>query len=426
MEANIPETKLKRIVVIGGGFGGLKLVRGLVNSNYQVVLLDKNNYHQFQPLFYQVATAGLEPSTISFPFRKIFQGTENIHIRVTEVIFINTQANYVTTGIGKIKYDSLVLAVGADTNFYGNKKMQEYSLPMKSVAEALDIRNRILENYEMALTVTDKDEQQSLMNMVIVGGGPTGVEVSGTLAQMKKHILPKDYPELDFTNMQITLIETSPKLLGTMSSAASQKAELYLKRLGVEILTNTSVKEYDGKNITLSNGSILNSRNLVWAAGVTGNKLDGIPKEAFVRNNRIKVDRYNKIEGLENIFAIGDIAFMSEEKYPNGHPQVAQTAIQQAKRLASNFKNRYENKKLVPFQYKDLGSLATIGKNLAVADLPFVKFQGFFAWLVWTFVHLMAIVGVKNRIFIFINWLWNYVTYDQSLRLIIRSKNKST
>ncbi len=425
MKANIPETKQKRVVIVGGGFGGLKLVRGLLRSNYQIVLIDRNNYHQFQPLFYQVATAGLEPSTISFPFRKIFQGGDNIHIRITELNSVNTQGNYITTGIGKIFYDFLVLATGADTNFFGNKKIKDHSFPMKSVAEALNIRNKVLENYEKALTTTDKDEQQALMNIVVVGGGPTGVEVSGTLAEMKKNILPKDYPELDFKNMQISLVEMSPKLLGTMSAVASKKAEFYLKRLNVNVLTNTSVKDYDGKIITLSNGNKLTARNLIWAAGVISNKLEGIADDVFVGNNRIKVDRFNKIEGLENVYAIGDIAFMKEDKYPKGQPQVAQTAIQQANRLAHNFKSMEENKPMQPFHYKDLGSLATVGKNLAVADLPFLKFQGFFAWLTWIFVHLMAIVGVKNRIFIFINWVWNYFTSDQSLRLIIHTKSKS-
>jgi len=424
MKANIPETNQKRVVIIGGGFGGLKLVRDLAKSNYQVILIDKNNYHQFQPLFYQVATSGLEPSAIAFPFRKIFQGKENINIRITEVTSVNVKENYILTGIGKINYDFLVLAMGADTNFFGNEKIRAHALPMKSVSEALDIRNRVLENYEKALGTIDKEEQQALMNIVVVGGGPTGVEVSGTLAEMKKHVLPKDYPELDFKYMQVSLVESSGKVLSVMSEAASAKAELYLKKLDVHIRTNTSVKDYDGKTVLLSDGTTLLSRTLIWAAGVTCNKLEGIPPELLIRNSRIKIDRYNKIEGIGNIFAIGDIAFMTEEKYPNGHPQVAQTAIQQAERLAKNLKNLSNNKALVNFHYKDLGSLATVGKNLAVADLPFVKFQGFFAWLVWMFVHLMSIVGIKNRIFIFINWAWSYVTYDQSLRLILRSKNK--
>ena len=424
MKANIPETTQKRIVIVGGGFGGLKLARSLSGSNYQVVLIDKNNYHQFQPLYYQVATAGLEPSAIAFPYRKIFQRIKNVHIRITEVLSVNTVENYINTGIGKVNYDYLVLAIGADTNFFGNQKIMAHALPMKSIAEALDIRNRVLENYEKALGTEDRVEQQALMNIVVVGGGPTGVEVSGTLAEMKKHVLPKDYPELDFKDMQVTLVEASPKVLNVMSAGASDKATLYLTKLGVSIKTNTSVKDYDGKSAVLSDGTILLSKTLIWAAGVTGNKLEGIPQEVLVRNNRIKVDRYNRVAGAENIFAIGDIAFMADEEYPNGHPQMAQPAIQQAERLAKNFRNIDGNKKQVGFHYKNLGSMATVGKNLAVVDLPFVKFQGFFAWLVWMFIHLMSIVGIKNRIFIFINWAWSYVTYDQSLRLIIRSKNK--
>jgi NADH dehydrogenase len=424
MKANIPETNHKRVVIIGGGFGGLKLAKELSKTNYQVVLIDKNNYHQFQPLFYQVATAGLEPCAISFPFRKVFQGNKNIHIRITEVSSVNTQENYLNTGIGRINYDYLVLAIGADTNFFGNQKIMAHALAMKSVSEALDIRNRVLENYEKALGTEDKEEQQALMNIVVVGGGPTGVEVSGTLAEMKKYILPKDYPELDFKFMQVSLVEASPKVLNVMSVEASAKANKYLQKLGVNIRTNTSVKDYDGKTVTLSDGTTLNSRTLIWAAGVAGNKMEGIPLEALIRNNRIKVDRQNRVEGMDNIFAIGDIAYMTEEAFPNGHPQVAQVAIQQAERLAKNFKNIENNKQLEPFTYKDLGSMATVGKNLAVVDLPYIKFQGFFAWLVWMFIHLMSIVGAKNRILIFINWAWNYVTYDQSLRLIIRSKNK--
>lgn len=425
MIANIPEIKRKRVVIVGGGFGGLKLAHLLLNSDYQIVLVDKNNYHQFQPLFYQIATAGLEPSTISFPFRKIFQKQSNIHIRITGVSSVNLNDNSVETGIGKINYDYLVLAMGADTNFFGHDRIKEHSLPMKSLTEALGMRNRLLENYENALSITNKDEQQAFMNIVVVGGGPTGVEVSGTLAEMKNHILPRDYPELNFKTMQVSLIESSPKVLSTMSAAASKKAEQYLKKLGVKVLTKTSVKDYDGNKVSLSNGETLHSKNLVWAAGVTGNKIEGITDEVYIGNGRMKVDSFNKVQGFRNIFAIGDVACMIEEKkYPKGHPQVAQVAIQQAKRLASNLQNLANGKELQPFRYKDLGSLATVGKNLAVADLPFIKFQGFFAWIVWMSVHLMSIVGVKNRLFIFINWAWNYFTYDQSLRLIIRAKKE--
>lgn len=425
MKANIPETNLKRVVIIGGGFGGLKLARNLSGSNFQVVLIDKNNYHQFQPLFYQVATAGLEPSAISFPFRKAFQDSKNIYIRLAEVMSVVSAENFINTGIGKINYDFLVLAMGADTNFFGNQKIMDHAMPMKSVSEALNIRNKILENYEKALGTEDKEQQRAMMNIVVVGGGPTGVEVSGTLAEMKKTILPKDFRELDFSFMQVSLIEGTSKLLSAMSAAASQKAKKYLEKLNVNILLETRVIDYDGKTVRLSNGTILKSETLIWAAGVTSNKLEGIPAGILVANGRIKVNSLNKVAGFENIFAIGDIAFMTERKYSKGHPQVAQVAIQQAENLAKNLKNIIRNNPLILFHYKDLGSMATVGRNLAVVDLPFIKFQGFFAWLMWMFVHLMSIVGIKNRLLIFINWAWNYVTYDQSLRLIIRPKKNS-
>lgn len=423
MKANIPETDRKRVVIVGGGFGGLKLARLLAESEFEIVLIDKNNYHQFQPLFYQVATAGLEPSAIAFPFRKAFQNNKHMHIRITEVQSVNSKENYIITAIGRINYDYLILAIGADTNFFGNERIMANAMPMKSVSEALGIRNRILENYELALGTEDAEEQKALMNIVVVGGGPTGVEVSGTLAEMKMHILPKDYPELNFEYMQVSLIENSPRVLNSMSEVASTKARNYLEKLGVHVRTGTRVLDYDGKTVSLSDGSSLNTRMLVWAAGVAGNRLEGVPKEVLLPSNRIKVDRYNKVEGMENIYAIGDIACMTEEAYPKGHPMVAQPALQQAENLAKNLKNILHNKPLHPFHYKDLGSMATVGKNLAVVDLPYIKFQGFFAWLVWMFIHLMSIAGMKNRLMIFINWAWNYITYDQSLRLIIRPKN---
>ncbi|MCW3085227.1 MAG: NAD(P)/FAD-dependent oxidoreductase [Bacteroidetes bacterium] len=424
MKANITETSQKRIVIVGGGFGGLKIARELSNTDYQIVLIDKNNYHQFQPLFYQVATAGLEPSAIAFPFRKIFQKSKNVHIRVAEVSKIVAEQNCIETSIGIINYDQLVIAIGADTNFFGNTQMMENAIPMKSVGEALALRNTILQNYEDALITEDPEQRKGLMNIVVVGGGPTGVEVSGTLAEMKKIVLPKDYPELDFKMMQVHLLEGSSKVLNGMSDAASKKAKIYLEKLGVEVMLNARVKIYDGKNVFMEDGSSIRTDTLVWAAGVTGNKIEGLNPAAIARANRIKVDRYNKVEGYNNIYAIGDIAWMTEEKYPNGHPQVAQVAIQEGDLLAKNLKNQLLGKPLKPFHYKDLGSMATVGRNKAVADLPRIKFQGFFAWLVWMFVHLMSIVGIKNKLIIFINWVWNYVTYDQSLRLIIKPKTR--
>ncbi|MGZ4049117.1 MAG: NAD(P)/FAD-dependent oxidoreductase [Bacteroidia bacterium] len=424
MKANIIETSQKRIVIVGGGFGGLQVARKLSNSDYQVVLIDKNNYHQFQPLFYQVATAGLEPSTISFPFRKIFQRSKNVHIRVAEVKAIRSEQNQLDTSIGVIDYHYLVIAIGADTNFFGNPKMKELAYPMKSVTEALDLRNTIIQNYEDALSETDRVKRKMLMNIVVVGGGATGVEVAGTLAEMKKNILPKDYPELDFKMMQVYLLEGSNKVLNVMSANASEKAEKYLRKLGVNVFLKSRVKDYDGENVFLEDGKTIPTKTLVWAAGVIGNKIEGLNQDVIGKANRIKVNRNNKVEGYQNIFAIGDIAFMTEEKYPNGQPQVAQVAIQQAVSLAKYFKNLSKNKPSKDFSYKDLGSMATIGRNKAVADLPHLKFAGFFAWLVWMFIHLMSLVGGKNRLFAFINWAWSYITFDQSLRIILRTKNK--
>ncbi|MCE3278142.1 MAG: NAD(P)/FAD-dependent oxidoreductase [Bacteroidetes bacterium] len=422
MKANIIESKKERIVIIGGGFAGLQIARDLAHSNYQIVLVDKNNYHQFQPLFYQVATAGLEPSTIAFPFRKIFQNNKNIHIRVAEVTRINSSQNQLETTIGVIDYHYLVIAIGADTNFFGNEKIKNNAFPMKSVSEALTLRNTILENIERALSETDREKKKMLMNIVVVGGGPTGVEVSGTLAEMKKCILPKDYPELDFKMMQVYLLEGSPKVLNVMSENASDHAHRYLTELGVNVFVNSRVLDYDGQYVMLDGGKAIATNTLVWAAGVTGNRIEGLDPSVINKAGRIKVDRKNMVEGASNIFAIGDIAFMTEEKYPNGHPQVAQVAIQQAKNLSKNFINLDKGKPTLDFSYKDLGSMATVGRNKAVADFPKWKFAGFFAWLIWMFIHLMSIVGGKNRLFAFINWAWNYITFDQSLRLIMKPK----
>lgn len=427
MSLSIPESDKKRLVVIGGGFAGLKLATKLSGSNFQVILIDKNNYHQFQPLFYQVATSGLEPSSISFPLRKIFQGKENVCIRITEVTSINREAREVHTPLGSVNYDYLVIAIGTDTNFYGMAHIHEKAIPMKSVAEALSLRNTLLQNFEDALTNSSDDELEGLLNIVIVGGGPTGVEISGTLAEMRRSVLPKDYPELDFHKMEIYLLEAGSKLLNGMSVRSSDKATEYLEKLGVKIRLNAQVSDYDGKTVLMHNGNSIRTNTLVWAAGVAGNKIEGLPEDAYMRGNRLKVDRFNKVENCEGIFALGDIAYMKEDAYPNGHPQMAQPAIQQAMLLAANLKRTENGEPLKPYSYKNKGSMATIGRNLAVVDLPFVSFQGFFAWLVWMFVHLMAIVGVKNRLLVFVNWFWNYVTYDQSLRLIIKPylKNKN-
>ncbi|MBI2271958.1 MAG: NAD(P)/FAD-dependent oxidoreductase [Bacteroidetes bacterium] len=420
---NIPDTPQKRVVIIGGGFAGLKLARTISKKDFQVVLIDKNNYHQFQPLFYQVATAGLEPSSISFPLRKIFQKQAHVHIRIAELQKVNTSARTIITNTGELQYDFLVIATGADTNYFGNTNIASKALPMKSTSEALGLRNRILQNFEDALSAVFPDEMESLMNIVLAGGGATGVELAGALAEMKRHVLPKDYPELDFDRMKIYLLEGSPRLLNAMSDEASAKAHSYLEKMGVIVKTSTIVKDYDGKRIVLTDGTIRSS-TLIWAAGVKGNFIEGIQAEAWSPANRFKVNRFNQVEGYTNIFALGDIALMTEDRYPKGHPQMAQPAIQQAGLLAKNILRMTKGEKMQEYSYRNLGSMATVGRNLAVADLPGFKFQGFFAWVFWLLVHLMSIVGVKNRIFIFLNWCWNYITYDQSLRLIIKPKIK--
>jgi len=424
MQLNIPDSPQKRILIAGGGFGGLKLATKLADSDFQVVLIDKNNFHQFQPLFYQVATAGLEPSAISFPLRKIFQRSKNVIIRVAEITGLNTDNKEVITTLGNVTYDILVLAMGVDTNFFGMDHIAQNAIPMKSVAEALSLRNTILQNFEDALIETDAEKQQALLNIVVVGGGPTGVEVSGTLAEMKKFILPKDYPELNFEKMNIYLLEAGSRVLGGMTEHSAGTAEKYLQKLGVNVLCNAQVSDYDGNKVSVHNAIQIPAKTLVWAAGVAGKRMNGLNPDVYVRGNRIKVNAFNQVDGYNNIYALGDNAFMTEANYPGGHPQMAQPAIQQAKLLARNLKRQQQNIPMQAYTYFNKGSMATIGRNQAVVELPFVKFYGFFAWLTWMFVHLMAIVGVKNRLLIFINWFWNYITYDQSLRLIIKPVGK--
>ena len=413
-----------RVIIVGGGFGGLKLARSLNNKQgFEVLLIDKFNYHQFQPLFYQVATAGLDASNISFPLRKAFQRSKNVRIRLTELKEIVPSENKIITATGEEKYDILVLATGADTNFFNNKQLEEHALPMKSTVEALQLRYKLIQNFEDALTAKNEEELQRLMNVVVVGGGPTGVEISGALADMKRFVLPKDYPELDFSKMNIFLLEGTDKLLGHMSEKSSEQSKKYLERLGVKVLTGAHVKDYDGKNIHLQEGKTISSATVLWAAGVKGNIPGGIEKSLIARGNRIKVDRLNRVIGHQNLYAIGDLAYMETPAYPNGHPQVATVAIQQAKVLSKNLERMKKGRgDFQEYEYKDKGSMATVGRNLAVVDIPKPKlhFGGWIAWMVWMTLHLMLILGVKNRFFVFINWLYNYVTYDQSLRLIFR------
>lgn len=419
-----------KVVIVGAGFGGLRLARKLNNkAGFEVTLVDRFNYHQFQPLFYQVATAGLDASNISFPLRKVFHKTNNVKIRLAELKQVVAAENKIITDTEQISYDVLVIATGADTNFFGNTQMAENAFPMKSTVEALQLRYRLLQNFENALTVTDKTELQRLMNFVIVGGGPTGVELSGALAEMKKYVLPKDYPELDFSDMNIYLLEGTAKTLATMSEKSSAKSLKYLERLGVKVMTNTLVKEYNGNTVTLSDGNFITAGTVIWAAGIKGNVPHGIDPSLIARGNRIKINQRCLVNGYDNIYAIGDIAYMETSAYPNGHPQVAPVAMQQADLIAGNLKliERKGNlSQQYEFVYNDKGSMATVGRNLAVVDVPKPKlhFGGFFAWMIWMGLHLMLILGVKNRFFVFSNWLYNYITYDQNLRLIFKEFNK--
>lgn len=413
-----------KIVILGAGFGGLKLARELNNTaGFEVIIIDRYNFHQFQPLFYQVATAGLDASNISFPLRKVFHKSKNVSVRMAEVRSIKPSEKIVVTDVCDYHYDVLVIATGADTNFFGNQNLVEYSFPMKSTVEAIQIRHRLIQNFEDALHTDDPKELKRLLTVVIVGGGPTGVEMSGAIADLRRFVLPKDYPELDFKQMEIYLLEGAGKTLGTMSEKSSSDSMKYLEKLNVKLLTNTIVKDYDGEKVTMQNGDVLESAMVIWAAGIRGNVPEGIDKSMVVRGNRIKVDRYNKVLGIDNIYAIGDIAYMETEKYPNGHPQVASVAIQQGKILAYNLR-RWEMKSphTQAFEYYDKGSMATVGRNLAVVDLPKPKlhFRGFLAWLIWMGLHLFLLLGVKNRLSVFSNWLYNYITYDQNLRLIFK------
>jgi NADH:ubiquinone reductase (H+-translocating) len=418
-----------KVIIVGAGFGGLRLARELNNRRgIDVVLIDKVNYHQFQPLLYQVATAGLDASNISFPLRKVFQKSRNVRIRLAEVKEVLPAANRIVTDNEEIDYDILVLATGTATNFFGNSQLQERTFPMKSTVEALQLRHRLISNFEQALLIKDPAELQALMNIAVVGGGPTGVELSGTLAEMKRYVLPKDYPELDFNRMNIFLLEGGPKTLGSMSAQSAEDSRRYLTKLGVTVMTNTIVSNYDGKNIQLKDGANIPARTVIWAAGVTGAMPAGIDKTLIARGNRLIVDQQSKLKGLDNIYAIGDLSYMETTMYPKGHPQLASVAIQQAKCLGKNLQRLNSgSSELRPFEYHDKGTMATVGRNLAVVDIPRPKlhFRGFFAWLIWMSLHLVLILGVKNRFFVFSNWVYNYFTFDQSLRLIFPEFRKN-
>lgn len=413
-----------KLIIIGGGFGGLKLATKLSNvKGFEILLIDRFNHHQFQPLFYQVATSGLDASNISFPLRKIFHDSKNIHFRLAEVQKIISEQNKIVTTIGEFEYDVLVIASGAGTNFFGNKNLIDHAMPMKSTTEALQLRYKILTNFEQALSAETPEELQRFMNIVVVGGGPTGTELSGAIADMRRFVLYKDYPELDFSKLKIYLLEGSSKTLAAMSEKSSADSQRYLERLGVTVMTDNVVKDYDGQNITLQSGETIPTATVIWAAGIKGNVPEGINKDLIAKGNRIKVDRHCLVQGFKNIYAIGDVAYMEEDAYPHGHPQVSPVAIQQGALVAKNLRSMVKdgsNDTLKDFTYLDKGTMATVGRNLAVVDLHKVHLRGVVAWTIWMSVHLMLILGVKNRFFIFLNWLYNYFTFDQNLRLIFK------
>jgi NADH dehydrogenase len=421
IQPNIPETTLPRVVIVGGGFGGINLAKKLKKAPVQVVLLDRNNYHLFQPLLYQVSTAGLEPDSIAFPLRGIFKSHSNIVIRMAEVTGVRSEENILETGIGEIRYDYLVFATGSNTNFFGNKLIEENAIGMKSLIEAVQIRNYVIKQFEESLLLTDEEEIKTKLNFVMVGGGPTGVELAGAFAELRKYIMPKDYPDLPVRLMNVYLIEGGPRLLASMSEKSSQKTREGLEHLGVKIMCNTVVKEYDGKILELSTGEILHTQSLLWSAGVKGVPVTGIPKDIILPNGRILVNEFNEVQGFKNIFAIGDIAQLTnDEKFPKGYPMVAQVAIQQAKNLAENLIRTFQHQPMQPFRYKDLGSMATIGRNRAVAEFANMILSGYFAWIVWMIVHLMSLLGFRNKLVVFINWFYRYFTYERGTRIIIK------
>jgi len=417
---NANNSKFPKIVIIGGGFGGIELAKHLDDKPVDVLMLDKHNYHTFQPLLYQVATGGLEADSIAFPLRKIFEGQKNFRFRIAEVTKVNIENNSLDTSIGEVKYDYLVIATGSTTNFFGNKNIEHYSMPMKSIPEALNLRSMILQNLEEALLLPSKEQREPYMNFVVTGAGPTGVELSGAIAELRNHILSKDYPELNKNEMKVYLVEGLPKVLQVMSEQASTKSTDFLKEMGVEILTNTMVKEYDGKEIVFADGRSIKTHNVIWSAGVMGQVIPGLPKETILRGNRIQTNDINLVAGQSNIYAIGDVAAIITEDTPKGHPGVAPVAIQQGEHLAKNIVRMINNEPTKPFKYFDKGSMATVGRNKAVVDIGKIRFQGFFAWLTWMFVHLLSLVGFRNRIIVFISWIGSYFSYNGGTRLIIR------
>ena len=412
------EKNRKRVVIVGGGFAGLKLAQNIDDRIFQTVLLDKNNHHIFQPLLYQVATGGIEVSAISFPFRKIFRKKKHFHYRMCKALSVNPDKNQIITDIGSLDYDYLVLATGCDTNFFGNTSFKENCMGLKTSSEALYIRNHLLNSIEKAQNTSDLEEQKKLLTFVIVGGGATGVELAGALAEMRRFTFPHDYPEIDIARIKIVIVTNSQKLLPSFKDSSSLEATQYLEHRQVDIKLNTRVLDYSNQILQLSNGSI-ETANVFWTAGVIANSLPGFTENFYGKQNRLLVDEYNRVKGFNNIFAIGDTALMISEVWPNGHPQVAQVAIQQAVNTVYNLKQIENNSELKPFNYHDKGSMATIGRNHAVVELKHFKFGGFLGWIVWLLIHLIHILGIKNRILILMDWMWSYFTYDTGLRIIV-------
>ncbi|MFD2327331.1 NAD(P)/FAD-dependent oxidoreductase [Mucilaginibacter galii] len=413
-------TKFPLVVIVGGGFGGIELAKHLAKQPVEILLLDKHNYHSFPPLLYQVATGSLECEAIAFSLRKNFEGQKNLRFRVAEVTGVNLENNYLETTIGEIAYDYLVMATGSTTNFFGNKDIEHNAMPMKTIPEALNLRYMFLQNLEQAVIATTPEEREPYLNFVMVGAGPTGVELAGSFAELKNHVLSKDYPELNKEEMQVYLVDFLPKVLGPMSEEASKKAQGYLEKMGVNLMLGVKVESYDGTELKFEDGRVIRTKNVVWSAGVMGVVPNGISKDILVRGNRIKTDEISRVAGTKNVFAIGDVGATITADTPNGHPGVAQVAIQQGKQLAKNIVNLVEGKPTEPFKYNDLGSMATIGRNKAVADLGKIKLGGFIAWCIWMFVHLISLLGFKNKVITFIAWLGSYVTYNGGTRLIIR------
>jgi NADH dehydrogenase len=413
----------KTVVMVGGGFAGINLAKKLDKNLFEIILIDKLNHHQFQPLFYQVAASQIEPSSISFPHRFIFRNKQHIRIRLAKVTAVDLENNQINTNIGAFEYDYLILALGCKTNYFGNEAIGKHAFSLKTTYEAISIRNHILQVFENIIT-SPEAEKQALQNIVLVGGGPTGVELAGAFAEIKKNILPKDYHRIDFTQLEIILIEGSQHTLNNMSANAQKYSKQYLENLGVKVLTNVIVTNFDGETLILNNGEVIKTRTVIWAAGVIANTISGIPAENVTRGNRIKVNRYNQMFGSQNVFVLGDQAYMETQKYPNGHPQVANVAINQANLLANNLARIVKGQNLQEYEYNDLGTMATIGKNKAVVDLPFIKIQGFIAWVFWMFLHLMLILSVRNKLIIFINWAWAYVTKNTALRIILKESEE--